>query len=129
MSLLRLSDHEVQTRQTGEQMTHWDMLNKATKFKLSLFNMSQCVIAHLFAEFVPHDRSTTIGPLGFIDCSRLSVSKSGFLETTFSPAAWRWLEHGDLLTAANLASKVPLLVCWKKKGREERGRNKLSKIK
>ena len=25
-------------------MTHWDMLNKATKFECSLSNMSQCVI-------------------------------------------------------------------------------------
>ena len=28
---------------TGEQMTLWDMINKATKFEFSLFNMSQCV--------------------------------------------------------------------------------------
>ena len=26
------------------KMTHWDMLSKATKFELSLFNMVQCVI-------------------------------------------------------------------------------------
>ena len=31
-------------RHTGEQMTHWDMLKKATKSEFSLFNMSQCVI-------------------------------------------------------------------------------------
>ena len=24
-------------RQTGDQITHWDMLNKATKFEFSLF--------------------------------------------------------------------------------------------
>ena len=47
---------------------------------------------------------------------------------TFSPAAWRWLEHGDLLTAANLASKVPSLVCLKKKGREERERERKKSI-
>ena len=34
MGPLQLSDHVVQT---GEQMTHWDMLNKATKFEFSLF--------------------------------------------------------------------------------------------
>ena len=28
MGLLQLSNHMVQNRQTGEQMTHWDMLNK-----------------------------------------------------------------------------------------------------
>ena len=41
MDPLQLSSHMVQNRQTGEQMTHWDMLNKATtKFEVSLFNMS-----------------------------------------------------------------------------------------
>ena len=30
---LQISDHLVQNWQTGEQMTHWDMLNKATKFE------------------------------------------------------------------------------------------------
>ena len=33
-----------QSRGTGEQMTHWDMLNKAIIFEFSLFNMSQWVI-------------------------------------------------------------------------------------
>ena len=41
MGLLQLSN---QSRRTEEQMTHWDMLNKATIFEFSLFNMSQCVI-------------------------------------------------------------------------------------
>ena len=44
MGLLRLNNHVVQNRHTGEQMTHWDMLKKATKFEFSLFNMFQCVI-------------------------------------------------------------------------------------
>ena len=30
---LQISDHLVQNWQIGEQMTHWDMLNKATKFE------------------------------------------------------------------------------------------------
>ena len=34
---LQLSDHVVQNGQTGEQMTHWVMLKKATKFEFSLF--------------------------------------------------------------------------------------------
>ena len=33
---LQLSDHVVQNRQTGEQIKHWDMLNKATKFEFSI---------------------------------------------------------------------------------------------
>ena len=42
--LLQLSNHMVQNRQTGEQMSHWDLLNKATKFEFSLFNISQYII-------------------------------------------------------------------------------------
>ena len=41
---LQLSDHVVQNHQTGEQVMHWDMFNKATKFEISLFNTAQCVI-------------------------------------------------------------------------------------
>ena len=57
MGPLQLSDHLVQNRQTGEQMTHWDMLNKATKFECSLFSMSQCVNSSSVCDFVPRDRS------------------------------------------------------------------------
>ena len=63
MGPLQLSDHVVQTRQTGEQMTHWDMLNKATKFGFSFFNMAQCVICSPVWRFVPRDRSAAKGPL------------------------------------------------------------------
>ena len=31
-------------RQTGEQMTHWDMLNKENSNIVALFNLYQCVI-------------------------------------------------------------------------------------
>ena len=44
MGLLQLSNHVVQNHQTEEQMTHWDMFNKVTKFEFSLFHMSQCVV-------------------------------------------------------------------------------------
>ena len=44
MGHLQLSDYAVQDRQTGEQMMHWDILNKATKFEFSLFNMPQRTI-------------------------------------------------------------------------------------
>ena len=64
MGLLQLSNHVVQNRHTGEQMTQWDMLKKAPKFEFSLFNMSQCVICSLvfMAIFVPRDRSAANGP-------------------------------------------------------------------
>ena len=58
MDPLHLSDHVVQNRQTGEQMTHWDILNKATKFEFSFFNMFQCVICSPVWQFC------TKGPLG-----------------------------------------------------------------
>ena len=44
MGPLQLSDHVVLNRQTGEQLTNWDMLNKTTKFEFSLFDMSQSLI-------------------------------------------------------------------------------------
>ena len=44
MGPLQLSDHVVQNRQTGEQMTHWVMLNKGNSNLVAFFNMSQCVI-------------------------------------------------------------------------------------
>ena len=40
MSHFYLSDHVVQNLVTFEQMTHWVMLKKATKFEFFLFNMS-----------------------------------------------------------------------------------------
>ena len=54
MDLLQLSNHAAQNRHTGEQMTHWDMLKKAAKFELSLFNMSQCVICSPVWQFLYH---------------------------------------------------------------------------
>ena len=37
MGPLQLSDHVVQNRLTGEQMMHWDMLNKETSNLVALF--------------------------------------------------------------------------------------------
>ena len=51
--------------QTGEQMMHWDMLDKASKFEFSLFNMSSASFAHQFGDFVPCDLSAAKGPLLF----------------------------------------------------------------
>ena len=59
MGPLQLGSHMVQNRQTGEQMTHWDMLNKENSNLVPLFNMSQCVI-------VPRDCSAAKGPLKVI---------------------------------------------------------------
>ena len=42
MGVLQLSNHVVQNRHTGEQMTLWGMFKKATKFEFRLFNMSPC---------------------------------------------------------------------------------------
>ena len=39
-----MSNHVAQNRHTGEQMTHWDILNKENSNLLAFFNMSQCVI-------------------------------------------------------------------------------------
>ena len=44
VGLLQLSNHVVQNCHTGEQMTHWDMLNKENSNLVAFFNMSQCVI-------------------------------------------------------------------------------------
>ena len=44
MGHLQLSDYAMKDLQTGELMMHWDILNKATKFEFSLFNMSQRTI-------------------------------------------------------------------------------------
>ena len=44
-----LSDDVVQNRHTGEQMMHWDMLNKENL--VAFFNMSQCVIYSLVWRF------------------------------------------------------------------------------
>ena len=62
MGLLWLSNHMVQNRQTGEQMMHWDMLNKENSNLESLF-MSHVSFAHQFGDFVPHDCSAAKGPL------------------------------------------------------------------
>ena len=62
MGHFQLSHHVVQNLQTGEQMMHWDMLNKATKFEVSLFNMSQYVICS------PLDRSAAKGPFMETKC-------------------------------------------------------------
>ena len=82
MDPLQVSDHLVQNRQTGEQMTHCDMLNKATtKFEVSLFNMSQWVIYALqFGNFVPLDHSASKGPFQPLHQSIKMASKRAFVE-------------------------------------------------
>ena len=63
MGLLQLSNHVVQNRHTGEQMTHWDMLKKENSNLVAFFNMSQCVICSPVWRFVPRDCSAAKGPL------------------------------------------------------------------
>ena len=42
---------------------HRDMLNKATKFEFSSFNMFKCVIGSPVCDFVPRECSAANGPL------------------------------------------------------------------
>lgn len=44
MDPMQLSEDVVQTRQTRERMTHWDMLTKESLNLVALFIMFQCVI-------------------------------------------------------------------------------------
>ena len=57
MDLLQLSDQVVHNCQTGEQLMHWDMLNKENSNMVALFKMSQ------YGDFVPGVCSATKGPL------------------------------------------------------------------
>ena len=65
MGLLQLSNHVVQNRQTGEQATHWDMLNKENSNLVALFNISIPIVSFALqlGYFVPHDHSAATGPL------------------------------------------------------------------
>ena len=58
MDPLRVSDHVVRT---GEQITHWDMLNKEHSNLVALVKMSQCVICSPVWRFVPLDPSPAKG--------------------------------------------------------------------
>jgi len=48
-------------RPTGEQMTHWDILNKENSHLVAFFNISQCVICLPVWRFVPCDCSAAKG--------------------------------------------------------------------
>ena len=51
MGPLQLSDHVVLNRQTGEQLTNWDKLNKTTKFgQLRQLLSSLVILYHVFAQ-------------------------------------------------------------------------------
>ena len=60
MGPLQLSDQVLQNGKNGEQMTHWDMLNKSTHLN-SL--CSTWPSALQFGDFVPRDCSAAKGPL------------------------------------------------------------------
>lgn len=47
MGSLQLGDHVVQNRQTGEQMRHWDMLNKENSNFVAFFK--HVPVRHLFS--------------------------------------------------------------------------------
>ena len=65
MGHLKLSDHVVQNRHTGEHMMHRDMLKKR-KFKFGGFLSLTCPSASFalqYGDFVPRDCSAAKGPL------------------------------------------------------------------
>ena len=88
--LLLLSDHLVQNRQTGEQMTHWDKLNKENSNLVALFIMSQRVICSPVWRFCTTWSLSCKGPIcqdlsltittdsGIVDCLRLPFLRSSF---------------------------------------------------
>ena len=57
MGPLQLSDHVVQNRQTGEQMTNWVML-----YKENSNLVASASFALQFGDFVPRDPSAAKGP-------------------------------------------------------------------
>ena len=61
MGIYQLSNHVVQTE---EQMTQWDMLNKATKSEFSLSQFVTCSPVRRF--FVPRECSAAKGPLDLV---------------------------------------------------------------
>ena len=62
MGPLQLSGSRGSTRQTGEQMMHWDMLNKENSNLVALLTCPSASFAHQFGGFVPRDRSAVKGP-------------------------------------------------------------------
>ena len=63
MGLLQLSNHVVQNRHTGEQMTHWDMLNKENIQIWWLSLTCPSAFALQYGDFVPRDCSAAKGLL------------------------------------------------------------------
>ena len=55
MGPLQLSNHVVQNRQSGDQMMHWDMLNKEKSNLMAFFNLTSASFALQFGDFVPCD--------------------------------------------------------------------------
>ena len=84
MGHLQLSDHVAQNLQTGEQVTPWDMLNKATKFEFFSLTFPSALFALQFGDCVPRDRSAANGPFNTYQLliSLVDTKSSGF---TFPP--------------------------------------------
>ena len=67
MGPLQLSDHVVlKNRRTGEQMTHWDMLNKENSNLVALLNLSQCVFCSPVCRFCITWLLRCKGPIGYL---------------------------------------------------------------
>lgn len=56
MHPLQLSDHVLENRRGGDQMMHWDMLNKENSNLMAFFNLTSASFALQFGDFVPCDR-------------------------------------------------------------------------
>ena len=62
--ILHLSDHVMQNHQTGEQMTHWNIIKEATKFEYFLcLTCPSASFALQFGDFVRCDCPDARGPL------------------------------------------------------------------
>ena len=116
----------IQTRQIEEQMTHWNMINKATKFKLSLVNMSQCVIRSLVCRVCTTSSLNCIGPievhrLSPLFCIKKRIPGNDFLTCSLEMAGTRRLADS---CQSCVKSSVTRLLKKEREGRRERAREK-----
>ena len=84
MGLLQLSNHTVQNRQTGEQMPHWDMLNKENSNLVDCLTCPSTSFALQFGDFVPRDCSAAKG----LFREQTTKRKSGFFSKFAMNFGW-----------------------------------------
>ena len=81
---MQLRNHVVQNRHTGEQMTHWDMLNKENSDLVAFFNMSQCVICSPVWRFLYH----VIAQLQMAHWLRIEALRNSWTVPILSHSTW-----------------------------------------